>query len=656
MTTSLKSRRVRFGAFEADLSSSELLKHGIRIKIQDQPFQILALLVERPGMLVPREELRKKLWAEDTFVDFDAGLNAAIRRLRDALNDSADEPRYIETLPRHGYRFIASVETVPDPTPTPCEEASHEAGSANPVQQSTLPPSVFSGINPAPMASNRMPWVLGLGTASVLAVVTVLLAPAWRAQLFSTHAATGIHSIAVLPLQNLSGDPNQEYFADGMTDALITNLAEIGSLRVISRTSAMQYKGSRKTLPEIAKELNVDAIVEGSVVRSEDRVRIDAQLIRADNDFRLWGKSYERKINDILILQSDVVHSIAKEIEITLSAGQTSTHTTAQSVNPEAYEAYLKGAYFYQGSEEGVGSEEGLEKAIKYYRKSIDLDPNYVPANLGLGQAYAMMAFVGGGDMPPAEAWAKSETFLAKSLELDPNSSLAHALIGMNRLIRHCDRAEAERELDLALKLDPNDIGALDYHSYFLLRVGRGEEALAEKKRVLEHDPVSVITNSEYGLYLRELGRIDEAIQQFQNTLELDPNSAVALQRLSRCYAAKHEYEQAVPLLEKALAIEDVDGRRGLLGSFYAHAGKPSKARAVIAELKELSKQRHVCPSLIASIYALLGEKDQAIAWLGKAQKDDSPSPSDADFDSLRSDPRFVAIEARLKPDSECAY
>ena len=466
----------------------------------------------------------------------------------------------------------------------------------------------------------------------------------------SASVAREIKALAVLPLENLTGDAKQEYFVDGMTDALTANLAQFGSLRVISRTSAMQYKGSKKSLPVIAKELHVDAVVEGSVTRSADRVRIDVQLIRGDNDFHLWGKSYERQIGDVLILQADVVHSIANEIEATLGSNQRSARAPARPVNPEAYDAYLKGVYFYGGPEQALG------KSVKYFKKSVDLDPNYAPANLGLGEAYAMMAYVGQGDMPAEEAWDKSEIYLTKTLELEPNSSLAHALIGMNRMIRRCDRVEAERELDLALKLDPNDMSSLDYHSYFLLETGRGEQALAEKKRVLESDPVSVGTNSEYGLYLLELGRFDEAIQQFQNTLELDPKDTMTLSRLGRSYAEKHEYDRAIELVQKALVIDDKPNRRGLLGSIYVRAGRTDEARRVIAELKEQAKQRYVSPTLIASLYALLGENDQAIAWLGKAHKDDSPSPSDTDFDNLRSDPRFVAIQARLKPTSGCEF
>jgi len=650
MIASSAPRRVKFGDFVADLDSFELRKHGIRVRLQDQPFQILRLLLRRPGQLVTREEFRMELWTESTFVDFDAGLNAAVRRLRDALSESAEEPRYIETLPRHGYRFIAMVEIEAEPVIAQPDVVQVAAGNAHGHGEVVARTGV--GDQGRNTDSRNTLLLRSVVSACLLLAAVAVAVIAMRSKVFAKHsgAVTHINSIAVLPLQNLSGNSAQDYFADGMTDALITNLAQIGSLRVISRTSAMQYKGSRKTLPAIGKELNVDAIVEGSVVRSGDHVRIDVQLIRSDNDFRIWGKSYERKINDVLILQAEVVHSIANEIEATLSSNQRAAQASARPVNPEAYDAYLKGTFFYQGPEQTLG------KAVEYFKKSVDVDPDYAPANLGLGESYAMMAYIGQGDMPAEEAWDKSEFYLARTLELEPDSALAHTLIGMNRLFRRCDRIEAERELNLARQLDPNDMATLDYHSYFLLKTRRGDEALGEKKRVLESDPVSVGTNSEYGLYLFELGRFDEAVQQFQNTLELDPNDSTTLSRLGMSYAAKHNYDRAIDLIKKALTIHDEPIRRRLLGTMYIHAGKIDEAHAVLTELIELSKQRYVSPNLIASLYALLGDRVQAITWLGKANKDDFPPPSDPDFDNLRSDSRFAAIEARLKPRAGCEF
>jgi TolB-like protein/DNA-binding winged helix-turn-helix (wHTH) protein/cytochrome c-type biogenesis protein CcmH/NrfG len=647
MATASQTRRIRFGAFEVNLASSEVFKHGIRIKLQDQPFQVLTMLLERPGELIPREELRRKLWADDTFVDFDAGMNAAIRRLRDALNDSADQPRYIETLPRHGYRFIAETEKF-------YAEVDPAISTVSPLNSVPAAPNLLGDASPrpqsaiAPVNKNRL-W-FRLPTVAIMAGLILLLGLSivtWRHRIFRTHASPPIQSIAVLPLQNLSGDPSQEYFADGMTDALITDLAQIKSLRVISRTSSMQFKETKKTLPEIGRELGVDALVEGTVLRSGSRVRINAQLIRADSDRHLWAHSYERSMDDVVALQAEVATRVATEIEANLTSLEKARLMKANAVNPEAYEDYLRGAYFYSKE-----TDEGFAKAIEYYQKAVDLDPSFSPAYVGLAETYGFMAYTRRAD--PAEAWNKSEKLLAKALELDPNSSLAHTLVGMTKLQYHCDRDGAEKELQRALELNPGDMGAVDYHSYYLLETGRMDEAITEKKKVLEHDPVSVGTSAELGLYFVEAGRYDEAIQQLQKTLELDPNFPPALARLAYAYAGKQKYEQAVISLKKAIALDNGPGKLGYLGDVYARWGRTQESLEIVEELKQMSKQRYVSPELIARIYARLGKKEMAFTYLAKATKVDSPSLSDPGFDSLRPDLRFKNLEARLTPEGEC--
>jgi TolB-like protein/DNA-binding winged helix-turn-helix (wHTH) protein len=333
-------RRIRFGAFEVDLVSNQIFKHGIRIKLQDQPFQILTVLLQRHGELILREELRRKLWADDTFVDFDAGMNAAIRRLRDALSDSADQPRYIETLPRHGYRFIAEVETVAESDPPIPANTLPGHTQRGPLDHSSVVLQQGSTTVVPTTVSSRMQWIFGLGLTLALATILTMGTSDWRHHLFATRAASSIQSIAVLPLRNLSGDPSQDYFADGMTEALITDLAQIESLRVISATSSMYYKGTQKGLPQIAKDLNVDVVVEGVVVRSGDQVRIDAQLIRTGTDRHIWARSYDRKVNDVLSLQADVAQAIATEIEAKLTSGdQSRLAAKKRIVDPKVYEA-----------------------------------------------------------------------------------------------------------------------------------------------------------------------------------------------------------------------------------------------------------------------------------------------------------------------------
>jgi TolB-like protein/DNA-binding winged helix-turn-helix (wHTH) protein/Tfp pilus assembly protein PilF len=645
MATTTYGRRVRFDAYIVDFRSAEVFKHGIRIKLQTQPFQILTILLENHGELVSREELRKKLWSEDTFVDFDAGLNAAVRKLREALNESAETPRFIETLPRHGYRFIAPVEPIPDPRPA--TELSSSSKTTNDTPTDTASRSVTQEFGP-PTGKATRNWVWAAASSALGVLLVVLTATNWRTRFFFTQASTGIHSIAVLPLQDLSGDPSHEYFADGMTDALITDLAQIKSLRVISHTSSMQFKGTKKSLTEIAKELNVDALVEGTVVQSGSRVRVDAQLIRADNDRHLWAQTYERNMSDIVGLQADVATRIASEIEANLTSQEKVQLTKVKAVNPEAYEDYLKGEYFYAKETNG-----GFEKAIDYYQKSIDLDPNFAPAYVGLAEDYGFMAYTRRTE--PAEAWNKSEVLLKKALELDPNSSLAHVLVGMIKLQYRCDRESAEKEIQRGLELNPGDMDAVDYHSYYLLELGRTDEAIAEKKKVLEHDPVSVGTSAELGLYYLNADRYDEAIRQLQRTLELDPNFPPALTRLGLAYRGQQKYDLAVMWIQKALAIEQTPGRLGQLGDTYARWGKKEEALEVIEELKRMAPQRYVPPNLIALIYARLGQKDKAFAYLEKAKREDAPLLSDSGFETLRTDPRFKVLQARLVKASACA-
>jgi eukaryotic-like serine/threonine-protein kinase len=464
-----------------------------------------------------------------------------------------------------------------------------------------------------------------------------------------SYAPHPMRSIAVLPLENLSGgDSAQEYFADGMTDALITSLSRIGALRVISRTSSLHYKGTHKSLPEIAQELNVDAVVEGSVAKAGSRVRINAQLVDARREQHLWARQYDRELQDVLQLQNDLASAIALEVAGTLTPNEQShLKQRTRQVNPQAYEAYLKGIYFLD-----KWTDEGFGRAKDYFAEAIELDPRYAEGYAGLGEYYGNAAFT--GKVPPREAWVKSEELLNKALEMDNTSSKAHSLLGMLKMYFYCDQPAAEKELNHALQLNPGDMRALDYHSYYLLGIGRTDEAIAEKRRVLEHDPLALITNADLGLYLIQAGRTDEAIAQFQKTLELDPNYAAAHMRLGLAYAQKEQYSQAVFEMQKAISLDKNPARLAQLGEVYAQWGKRKEALGKIRQLKEMSKRQHVAPGLIALIYARLGERAAAFHWLEKAQPEDDPKISNPAFESLRSEPRFKILEARLRPNSSC--
>jgi TolB-like protein/DNA-binding winged helix-turn-helix (wHTH) protein/Tfp pilus assembly protein PilF len=628
-TPSIES--ITFGEFEAKQASRELCRNGVRVRLPDQSFHVLSMLLERPGNLVTREEIRQRLWPEGTFVDFDHGLNNAVNRLREALRDSAEEPRFIETLPRRGYRFIAQVQlNVRSTTELPANAPRKIRG--------------FDGQEPKTTYRKSVSRRRALLASVVVFLLVALAIGVYRAKV--TARASQVESIAVLPLQNVSGDAGQEYFADGMTDALITKLARLDSLRVISRTSVMHYKGSPKTLREIAQELGVDAIVEGTISKSGSRVRINAQLIDAAKDQHLWAQQYDGELKDILQLQNDLASAITAEIAGKLTAKQRSRLLVrSRPVNPQAFDALLRGEYFLD-----KWSVDGFAKAKEYFEQSIHLDPTYADAYAGLGEYYGTVAFM--GIVPPGNAWLKSEELLSKSLELDNTSSKAHSLLGMLKLQFRCDRASAEKELNYALELNPGDMRALDYHSYYLLEIGRTDEAIAEKKRVLQHDPMRVISNAELGLYFYQAGRTDEAIEQLQKTLELDPNYAPTHARLGMAYRKKGQYEHAVTEMQKALSLDEKPDRIARLGVVYAQWGKRKEAMEAIHQLG-MSKG-YVSPTSKALIYTQLGERDSAFRWLEKAKPEDEPKISDPDFASLRSDPRFKRLEERQRPNQSC--
>jgi TolB-like protein/DNA-binding winged helix-turn-helix (wHTH) protein/Tfp pilus assembly protein PilF len=643
MATASRTRRIRFGAFEVDLSSSEVFKHGIRIKLQDQPFQILTILLERPGELISREELRRRLWADNTFVDFDAGMNAAVRRLRDALNDSADQPRYIQTLPRHGYRFIADTATIDgadDPAVAETHSGHADQGSSDLLNDSIEPVSatVVAGAKSA-----RMRWLVGFGLAVGLATIITI---GWRHQLFATHASNGIESIAVLPLQNLSGDSSQDYFADGMTEALIADLAQIKSLRVISKTSSMHYKGTQEKLPQIAKELNVDAVVEGVVVRSGDRVRIDAQLIRADSDRHIWARSYDRGISDVLSLQADVAQAIATEIKINLTPGEKSRLAAKKrTVDPKVYEAYLKGHYF---SSLGRFSKEDLKKAVEYYQEAIQLDPTYAPAYAGLSEAYSKAGIWADADRPVERAIEAAK----KAISLDGSLAEAHWSLAFILYRHNQDWSGAEKEFKLALELNPNDAWAHNQYGMFQNAIGLHDPTCSEPRIAQELDPLNTKFTVALAACIAGAGRFEEGVRMLKSIIEMEPENAGLRWALGDTYERKDLFPEALEQYQKGA---NISGRHQylltLMASAYAGWGKPDEAEKLLAEMNQKYGRDGW---LSAVVYARMGRKEQAIRELvadsggkcgpGKCGPGASLFVSEWRFDTLRSDPRFQAL------------
>jgi TolB-like protein/DNA-binding winged helix-turn-helix (wHTH) protein/Tfp pilus assembly protein PilF len=624
---------LRFSVFELDLRTGELRKQGLKVKLHGQPFQVLAMLLERPGELVTREEIRAKLWPGDTFIDFEHSVNSSIKRLREALGDDPATPRFIETLPRHGYRFIAPVE-----------------GEA--MQELPLPTTGTEAMQESPL---RRHWVVAAAGALVVAVVAVLFAlnvAGLRVRVLRAGRAVSepplqIQSLAVLPFENLSHDPEQEYFADGMTEELITNLGKISALRVISRTSVMQYKRTRKPLPQIARELNVDAIVEGTVQRSENRMRITANLLHAPTDRHLWAERYERDLHDVLALQGEVARAIAAEIQIKVTPNEQLRIGGSRQVNPEAYEAYLRGRYQWN-----MRTEESLEKATEYFQRAIDKDPRYAPAYAGLADCYSI--FGDNGFRRPREVFPQARTAAMRALEIDPTLAEAHTSLGSVMKAYEWDWAGAEREFRRAIELNPNYSTARQFHGELLESVGRYEEAVAELKRACQLDPFAPRVYGILAWILYLARRYDEGMEEIQKGLEVDPDHAIFFYVRGQIYLQKGMHEQALADSRKAegLLPGPYYPRLGLLRG-YAVLGRKREALKGVDELKEISKHRYVMPTSLALVYSDLGDKQQAFGWLEKAYEERDPwlgltLRSEPGFDRLRSDPRFQDLLRRM--------
>jgi TolB-like protein/tetratricopeptide (TPR) repeat protein/DNA-binding winged helix-turn-helix (wHTH) protein len=595
----------RFGAFELDVAEKELRKHGIRVKLQGQPFLVLHRLLENPNRLVTREDLRRELWPEDTFVDFEHSLNEAVNKVRVALGDSASKPRFVETVPRHGYRFIAPVESAGD-----------------------IP-------LPAPSPPTRTPARRGLLAAAAL----VLAAVAGLLVLRPTSRDRNLRSLAVLPFENLSGDPSQEYFSDGMTDELTSKLATIDELRVISRTSARRYKTTDKSLREIGRELGVDALVEGSVRLAGGRVRITVQLVEAATDESLWSETYDGDDDDILGIQDRVARSIAGELRMELEA-------RTRDVPPAAFHAYLKGRHHWNQR-----TEKDFLKAIEYFTEATSLAPSYAESYAGLADTYSLFSVY--NLQRPERAMPVAKKAVLEALRIDPGLGEAHASLANILFLYDWNWAEAEREFKKAIELNPAYASTYQWYGVFLMAMSRPDEALSTMNRALEIDPVSLSLNENLGWALYVARRYPEAIEQFEKTLELDANFGRALRYLglTELYLGRHA--EALETLERARdALSGEPELQADLALAHALAGDKEEAERMLDSLMKESGERYVSPFLIGSFHAGLGDFENALDWLEKAGDERSANVVflgvDPSFDPLRAQPRFQALLARI--------
>jgi TolB-like protein/DNA-binding winged helix-turn-helix (wHTH) protein/Tfp pilus assembly protein PilF len=635
-------RTIRFGVFEIDVRSGELRKQGRKVRLEGQPVQILICLLENPGELVTREELRKRLWPADTFVNFEYGLNAAVKRLRQALNDSAGNPRFVETLPRRGYRFLAPIQTVNAGEAAPQLNTAPHA-EAEPAELSEVKDQV--DLSQRTVVFERVRWTparkrYGLALLLVLGIFT-----AWMLRPKNSRSPA-IRFLAVLPLENLSHDPSQDYFADGMTDELITELGQISELRVISRTSVMTYKGARKSLLEIARELNVDAVVEGTVLRSGDQVRITAQLIQASADKHLWAQSYQGDAGQTLALQRQVARAIAEEIQIELTSRERDVLKSVKAVNPDAYEAYLKGRYFWNKR-----TPEAMTKAIDYFKQAIEKDPNYAPAYAGLADSYALAGDWKYGVLAPRDAYPKAKAAATRAIALDGTLgeayiSLAFCLDGFD-----WDLASAGKEFARGIELSPGYATGHEWYGWHLAALGRNGEAVAEVQKAESLDPLSLIVSSDLAEELLIAHRYDEAIHQSRKTINMGPFFAPAHFVLGQTFVEKHMYNDAIAELQKAIELsEGSTAFSANLAYAFAVSGRSNEAVKILNDLKNRSRNDFSNAPEIALVYVGLNQNDQAMAWLEKAVEERfSPwvlmRPA---FDPVRSDPRFQDLLHRI--------
>ena len=622
-------RVLRFDDFELDVRAGELRKRSVKLRLQGQPLQVLAALLNRAGDLVTREELRAQIWTADTFVDFDHSLHNAIARLREVLCDSAETPRYIETLPRRGYRFIGRMNGLDAQSPPHVSVPSEQPGGV-PV-----------GVN---LAKSRA--FLGAATLTlIVAGCGVWLA---RSGAHSTNAARPLNSIAVLPLENLSGDPSEEFFADGMTDQLTTDLAKVGSLRVISRTSVMQYKGTKKALPEIARELNVDAIVEGSVIRSGQRVRVTAQLNQASTDQHLWAETYDGDLGDVLKLQGEVANAIAQQVRAQLTPQQQAQLRLANAVNPAAYDAYLKGRLFFTNE---YTKPDSLRKAQHLFEESIQKDPNFALAYTGLADTYVYLAF--SGALQKDAAYQSAKEALAKALQLDDSIGEAHDTLGLLDWQFDWDWDAAEREFDRAIALAPSYSCAHEDRAGFLASRGRRAEALAELANINQLDYGFSAAMTESGTYY-QLRDYPALIEASRRGLLLDPKDWFQHYYLAVGYEGTGKLQESIPEYQKTIQLSDgAPGPAVALAHAYSAAGKKAEADKILRDLERKSKETSFSQYTMATIYAGLGENDKAFEFLAKAYSEksleiSSSLKSDLLLDSLRPDPRFQSLVSRM--------
>jgi len=650
-TASPSGKIFRFGLFEADAARTTLKRKGVRVKIHDQPFHVLIRLLENAGEIVTRDQLRQMLWPEGTHVDFDGSLNVILKKLRSAIDDDSDNPRFVETVPRRGYRFIAPVSAIPQPELNTAASAGRRTnGSALNGDERALPNSgsVVPIARSKPLFRERAVLV-SLAVILILAVSVLLIRP----HLSPTPQSQRRVMLAILPFQNLSNDPNQEYFSDGLTEETITDLGQLSPehLGVIARTSSMAYKHTNKTVGEIGRELGVDYILEGSVRREGEKARVSAQLIRVSDQTHLWAANYDRQLNDLLEIQDELGETIAQQVQINLSPRQQISSLKPRSVEPEVYDLYLRGRYAWNQR-----TPAGIKQSIGYFQQATAKNPNFGAAYAGLADAYNIGNII--GVFSPKESLPLAKEAAEKAIQLDSSLAEAHAALGVEKSHFEFDFPQAQREFLKAIEVNPNSAYAhLFYSNCYLMPVGRVQEAIAENQKALQLDPLSLPINNFMAMTYMMAGQSDLSERQFQHTIEIDPAFPLAHEYYAALLISTDRYEQAIQEDQKAALLRGAnpeiaaDEAAASLKAYRAGGAKAYWQRVLDIELKKPAGERS--PSNLAALYAMVGNHDKAFEWLDKAYAEREGSNItlvnyDPYWKNLRGDPRLSAYLKRL--------
>jgi len=635
---------IKFEDFELDRGRYELRRGDRVLKLEKIPMELLVLLAESNGQLVSREEIVERIWGKDVFLDTEHGINTAIRKIRQTLGDDPENPRFVQTVTGKGYRFIAVTSTISangnGKTGTSAPASVDEGPTVTPPSELGSDTSVIAPVAPATEAKPRVGRAVQfaglalIALAGVAAVAIGLNIRGLRDRLFSSSPKPQIHSLAVLPLENLSADPAQEYFADGMTDELITMLAKNADLRVISRTSVMQYKKVHRPLPDVARELGVDGILEGSVERSGNRVHINTQLIYAPQDRHLWAESYNRDMSDLASLQTELAQTIARQVGLTA----TPVRLTQRSVNAQAHDAYLLGRYYWFGQQ--------YDKSREYFLRASQLQPDYAAAYAALADSYTAPVVQGAPKADMEEARAKAESAARQAIALDDSSAEAHHAMAAVQFFFQWNWNAAERESARALELNPHYSEAHHLRAYILLALQKSEEALQEDRKLMELDPR--VRPWALGSMLLRTRQFDAGIAELRARAEVQPDDLITHSVLSELYWHKGLTAESVQELARDYSPKSA----AELETAFRRGGARGAAEWRLAHAKKLQAQMYVSPWDFASLTAHAGHREETLHWLEQCYDEHVPwlafLQNEPDFDFLRSDPRYQAIVKKL--------